>query len=110
MDATKANAARKLFEKEAHRLVSCGMPREDVENALELHTAQGMNVKTKVRSPILGVGEDEDPENHEQIFEEKFEGEVGTAIVGLMFNNNIVKAVDAMNNSIEVPLWEKVLM
>ena len=110
MDGSKANMARKLFEKEANQLVACGMPRDDVCNSLAENTVAGLTVKSKVRSPILGEGEDEDPENHEMIFEETFQGEVPGAIVGLMFHDKTVRARDASNNDVEVPLWEKVLM
>ncbi len=44
------------------------------------------------------------------IFEEKFEGDMPDAVVGLMFNNQIVRAKDALNNDVEVPRWEAVLM
>ena len=110
MDADKANAARKLFEKEASRLAACGMPREDISNSLAVNTVAGLQGQTKLRSPILGNGEDQDPENHELIFEEKFEGEMPDAVVGLMFSNQIVGAKDALNNDVEVPRWEAVLM
>jgi hypothetical protein len=110
MDGSKANMARRLFEKEANHLVACGMPRADVCNSLAENTVAGLNVKRKVRLPILGDGEDEDPENHELIFEETFQGEVPDAIVGLMFNDKTVRARDASNNDVEVQLWEKVLM
>ena len=110
MDADKANAARKLFEKEASRLAACGMPREDISNSLAENTIAGLQGQTKLRSPILGNGEDQDPKNHELIFEEKFEGDMPDAVVGLMFNNQIVRAKDALNNDVEVPRWEAVLM
>jgi hypothetical protein len=109
MDGSKANMARKLFEKEANQLVACVMPHEDVHNSLTENVA-GLTVKSKVRLPILSEGEDEDPENHEMIFEETFQGEVPGAIVGLMFHDKTVRARDVSNNDVEVPLWEKVLM
>lgn len=102
--------ACRLFEKEANALVASGMARVDVENSLDLHTAAGKVTTTKTRLPVLADGEDQDPENYEQIFEEKFDGKVPDAIVGLMFDNKLVYATDAMNNSVEVPMWEKVLM
>ena len=129
--------ARKLFEKQANQLVKVNMPREDICNSLELHTAAGLNVKSKIRQPILADGEDEDPENYEQIFEEKFDDVVPDAIVGkfslitlsllsqtrcsplilhtylitgLMFDNKEVWATDSTRNEIQIPLWEKVLM
>ena len=110
MDASKANMACRLFEKEANALVASGMARVDVENSLDLHTAAGKVTTTKTRLPVLADGEDQDPENYERIFEEKFDGKVPDAIVGLMFDNKLVYANDAMNNSVEVPMWEKVLM
>lgn len=110
MDADKANAARRLFEKQANLLVKNGMSREDVCNCLDEHTVASLNVKTKARSPVLSDGEDQDPENHEKIFEEKFNGKVPDAVVGLMFDNKIVRATDAMNNAVDVHLWHKVLM
>lgn len=110
MDAPKANMARKLFEKEALQLVECGVPREDVNNPLAECTVAGLNVKKMLRSPILGNGEDEDPENREMIFEETFQGEVPEAIVGLMFDDKNVNAHDVANNVVEVPLWEGILM
>ena len=102
--------ACRLFEKEANALVASGMARVDVENSLDLHTAAGKVTTTKTRLPVLADGEDQDPENYEQIFEEKFDGKVPDAIVGLMFDNKLVYVTDAMNNSVEVPMWEKVLM
>jgi len=111
MDGSQVNKARKLFEKEANALVSCGMPRVDVCNSLDKHTAEGKSGKSKVRRPILADGEDEDPEQHERIFEEEWEAdEVPESIVGLMFDSKLVSATDAMNNRVEVALWEKVLM
>ena len=110
MDAAQVTKARRLFEKEANRLVASGMPRVDVCNSLDEFTSAGLNVKSKIRKPILGDGEDQDPENHELIFEEHFDGKVPDAIVGLMFDNKIVYAYDAANNRVEVPLYEKVLM
>ena len=110
MDASKANMARQLFEKYSNRLAAVGMLREDVSNSLVEHTAAGLNVKSKLLQPILNDGEDQDPENHEQVFEETFDGKMPDAIVGLMFDNKTVRALDAMDNEIEVPLWEKVLM
>ena len=110
MDALKANMARKLFENEALQLVACGMPPEDISNPLAECTVAGLNVKKMLRSPILGNGDDEDPENHEMIFEETFQGEVTEAIVGLMFDDKTVRAKDAANNDVEVPLWEGILM
>jgi hypothetical protein len=110
MDGSKANMARKLFEKEANQLVACGMPRDDVCNSLAENTVAGLTVKSKVRSPILGDGEDEDPENHEMIFEETFQEDVPDAVVGLMFDDKTVSAKDAANNDVDVKLWEKVLV
>jgi len=110
MDAAQVKKARKLFEKEANRLVASGMPRVDACNSLDEFTAAGLNVKSKIRQPVLRDGEDEDPENHEQIFEEQFDDEVPDAIVGLMFDNRTVRAKDAAHNEVEVPLHEKVLM
>lgn len=110
MNADQVNKARKLFEKQANALVSCGMPRVDACKPLDIHTAAGMNVKSKVRQPVLGNGEDEDPENYEAIFEEKYDGKMPDAIVGLMFTNKLVSASDRNGNIIELPLHEKVLM
>lgn len=110
MDSQKVNKARKLFEKEAAELVSCGMPRVDACNPLEENTAAGMTVKSKTRQPILADGEDEDPANHEAIYEETFNGKVPDALVGLMFASKFTWTKDAMNNDIEVELWEKVLI
>ena len=110
MDAAKAKRARQLFENETFQLVACGMSREDVANSLAEYTVAGLDVKKKLRSPILGNGEDENPENHEMIFEESYQGEMPDAIVGLMFDDKIVRAKDASKNDVEVPLWEKVLM
>ena len=109
-EISQVTKARKLFEKEANRLVASGMPRVDACNSLDEFTAAGLNVKSKIRQPVLRDGEDEDPENHEQIFEEQFDDEVPAAIVGLMFDNRTVRAKDAANNEVEVPLHEKVLM
>lgn len=110
MDADKANVARKLFEKEASRLAACGMPHEDISNSLKESTVASLQGQIKLRSPILGNGEDQDPENHELIFEEKFQGDMPDAVVGLMFSNQIVGAKDALNNDVDVPRWEAVLM
>jgi len=110
MDASKANAARRLFENEANRLEACGMPREDICNSLMEHTAAGTNFKSKIRQPVLADGEDEDPENYERIFEETFNDKVPDAIVGLMFDNKMVRTTDALNNPVEVLMWEKVMM
>lgn len=110
MDGIKANKARRLFETEANRLVACGMPRDDVCNSLMEYTTAGLNVKSKVRQPVLTNGEDEDPQNYEQIFEEKFNGKVPDQVVGLMFDSKWVRATDALNNDVDVQLWEKVLM
>jgi len=109
MDAAQVTKARKLFEKEANCLLSSGMPRVDICNSLDEFTAAG-NVKSKIRQPILGDGEDEDPENHELIFEEKFDDKMPNAIVGLMFDNKMVSAFDSNRNMIELRLHEKVLM
>ncbi|KAL7535756.1 hypothetical protein ACHAXR_006716, partial [Thalassiosira sp. AJA248-18] len=108
MDANQVNNARKLFEKEANALVSCGMPRVDACNSLDIQTAAGKNGKSKIRQPVLENGED-DPENYEQIFEEKFDGEVPDAIVGLMFDHKPVYMKDALNNDITVSKTEMVL-
>jgi len=110
MDATKANMARRLFEKEANQLVACGMPRVDICNSTMERTAAGMNAKRKIRQPVLADGEDEDPENYELIFEEAFNEKVPDAIVGLMFDDLKVRAKDALNNDVEVQMWKKVLM
>ena len=110
MSAEQVNKARKLFEKQANALVSCGMPRVDVNKPLARQTVAGMSVNSMAREPILGEGEDEDPENYEAIFEQNYVGKMPEAIVGLMFDSKTVTAYDGNNNSVEVALWEKVLM
>ncbi|KAL7553446.1 hypothetical protein ACHAWF_017186 [Thalassiosira exigua] len=110
MDAAQVNKARKLFEKEARALVTCGMLREDACNALDEKTSAAGITKGKICQPVLSVEEDEDPENYERIFEETFNGKVPDAIVGLMFDDRRASATDATNNRVEVRLWEGVLM
>jgi len=110
MDASQVSKALKLFAKEANRLVASGMPLADARNALEESTAAGLNGKSNIRKPVLGDGEDEDPENHELIFEETNVDEVPDGIVGLMFDNKHVTAYDAANNAVVVPRHEQVLM
>ena len=105
------NKARKLFEKQANALVSCGMPRADTNKPLDVQTTAGASFKSNVRTPVLGAGdEDQDPENYEANFEQKYEGEIPQGIVGLMFEDRTVRTKDALNNDVEVELWEKVLM
>ncbi|KAL7545543.1 hypothetical protein ACHAWF_008893 [Thalassiosira exigua] len=110
MSASQVNKARELFEKEAHALVTCGMPREDACNALDEKASVSANVMRKICEPVLSVDEDEDPENYERIFEESFDGKIPDAIVGLMFDDKVVSVTDATKNSVAVPLWEGVLM
>ena len=86
------------------------MPLPDACNPLEESTAAGSNGTRNMHQPVLSDGEDQDPENHELIFEEKNEEETPSGIVGLMFNNTIVSAFDAANNRVEVPFHEKILM
>ena len=76
-----------------------GQPTGGISNSLAENTVASLQGQTKLRSPILGNGEDQDPENHELIFEEKFEGDMPDAVVGLMFSNQIVWAKDALNNA-----------
>jgi len=110
MDADKANHARRLYEKEVHKLLSVGMPREDANNPLEIQTVAAQTSKGKVRIPVLEDGEDQDPENYEQIFEEEFDenNKVPDAIVGLMFKSDNVYFREKDEN-IECLLYEKVL-
>jgi len=110
MDAYQVSKSIKLFEKEANRLVSTGMSRVDACNSLGQFTSTALDGKSKRRRPILRDGEDQDPENYEQVFEEHFDDEVPDAVVGLMFDNKTVYAIDAANNQVEVPLYKKVLM
>jgi hypothetical protein len=104
MDASQAKHARILFEKEAKKLVEVGVPQIDAVSLGEM-TATASNRKHIVRDPILEGGEDEDPENYEQIFEEVFQGDMPDTIVGLQFDAVNVHFKDEI-----VPLWEKVLM
>lgn len=110
MSASQVNKARELFEKEAHALAICGMPREDACNALDETTSGSVTVTRKLCEPILSVDEDEDPENYERIFEESFDGKIPGAIVGVMFDDKNVGVMDATKNYVSVPLWEGVLM
>lgn len=110
MDADQVNKARKLFAKETNKLVSAGVPLVDASNSLEQFTEAGRNYRGNVRRPLLSEGEDEDPENHEAIYEDEFLGETPDMCVGLMFDNKVVHCKDALNNEIEVPLHEKILM
>ena len=110
MDASQVTKALKLFGKEANRLVASGMLLADACNALGESTTAGLNGKSNICQPVLSDKEDEDPENHELIFEVKSDGEVPPGIVGLMFDNKIVRALDAANNAVDVPRHEQILM
>ena len=73
-----------MFIKEATHLLASGMPRADVCKALEEST-DASGEQGNIRPPILGNYEDEDPMNHEVIFEEKYTAEAPEGVVGLMF-------------------------
>jgi hypothetical protein len=83
MDADQVNHARRKFEKEVNRLVSCGMPREDASSTAE-QTKDASLSRSKLRKPILKDGE-EDPEEFERNFEQEYVDAVPGSIVGLMF-------------------------
>jgi hypothetical protein len=105
MDASQAKHARALFEKEVKSLVEVGVPQVDA-SSLQEQTVSAVAKKHNVRVPILEEeGEDENPDNYEQIFEEEYQGMLPDTIVGLQFEtrNSVFKGQ-------EVPLWEKVLM
>lgn len=104
MDASQAKNARVLFEKEAKKLVEVGVPQADA-TSLGRETVTSLTKKHVVRDPILDEGEDEDPYNYEQIFEEVFQGEMPENIVGLQFDSR-----NAYFKNELLPLWEKVLM
>jgi hypothetical protein len=104
MDAQQAKHARVLFEKEVKKLVEVGVPQIDALSLGE-QTVSASAKKHVVRDPLLDDGEDEDPENYEQIFEEVFHGRMPDTIVGLLFD-----AKEVIFKNTRVQLWEKVLM
>ena len=106
MDAEQVYHARKLFEREVHKLVACGMTSVDAKSPMNVFTAASLT-RNKVRQPILAEEKDEDPKQIERIFEEVFDGELPNAIVGLEFAAKEVYLNVGMN---KVELWEKVLM
>lgn len=109
MDGVQVKHGRRLFEKEVEKLVRVGVPKIDA-SSLDEHTSSASMSKVKVRIPILEAGDD-DPEEYERIFEEKFDGEVPNAIVGIEFPPREVYFTGSSNNSnpISILLYEKVL-
>ena len=105
MDASQAKHARVLFEKQAKKLFEVGIPQVDAVS-IEQVTVTSSKKKHTVRDPVLEEGEDEDPENYEQVFEEVYDKEdMPDTIIGLTF-----KRSNTRFKELEVPLWEKVLM
>ena len=84
MDAEQVNHARRKFEKEVNRLVSCGMPREDA-SSIEEQTKGASLSKTRIRKPILH-DEEVNPHEFERNFEQEYLDVVPSSIVGLIFH------------------------
>ena len=104
MNTEEVNKARQLFDIEWSKLVVDANVSKAVASSIEVHNAVNSNAREATRRPILPVGEENSTEEYEKIFEEEYDGDVPSLLVGLEFPKKEVKF--SKDDDETVPFWQ----
>jgi hypothetical protein len=110
MTSEEAKEAMELFDDEVEKLVSnAKMPKAEASNT-EVHAVASSSTQVGPRRPVLDEGEEEDIEDIERMYEEKYDGDVPKVLVGLEFQRAPVKWYsEHAQEAISIPFWQFVL-
>jgi len=107
MNTAEVEKAKQLFEAEVTKLVEeANMPRIDA-SSIDILTAVDPTTHSVTRRPILTEGEDKTTEQYERVYEEKYDGEVPSIVVGLEFpKRSLYWYSERAKDHIQLPCWE----
>ena len=104
------NKARQLFDTEWSKLVVDANVSKAVASSIEVHNAVNSAAQKATRRPILPAGEENTTEEHEKIFEEEFDGDVPSVLVGLEFpKRERMWYSQSAGKHISIPFWQFML-
>lgn len=85
------------------------MPKAEASNTT-VHAVASSSTQVGPRRPVLDEGEEEDIEDIERMYEEKYDGDVPKVLVGLEFQRAPVKWYsEHAQEAISIPFWQFVL-
>jgi len=110
MNAAEVVQAKQLFEAEVDKLVvEAKVPKADA-SSIDLISAIDSSAQSATRRPVLTEGEDDVTEEYERVFEEEYDGDVPSILVGLEFPNRTLDWYsEGARKYIQIPFWEFVL-
>jgi hypothetical protein len=110
MSTEEVNKARQLFDTEWSKLVVDANVSKAVASSIEVHNAVNSAARKATRRPILQAGEENTTEEYEKIFEEEFDGDVPSVLVGIEFPKRERSWFSQSEDKhISIPSWQFVL-
>lgn len=110
MSTEEVNKARRLFDTEWSKLVVDADVPKAVASSIEVHNAVNSEAQKATRRPILPVGEENTTEEYEKIFEEEYDGDVPSMLVGLEFPKSKRSWFSqSTKDHVFIPFWQFVL-
>ncbi len=110
MNSDDVEKAKQLFAEELEKLVvQAKVPQADAMS-IDIHAAVDAATRNATRRPVLEEGEEDDTEEYERVFEEKYDGDAPNLLVGLEFPKRFLSICSrSANESVPIPFWEYVL-